>query len=139
MRFTAIILTICLAHTAQSLLCGRYTTKTVRVGASTKSVFQTQRQTRRCTVLYKLEDDCSNMKLTCKRYFVPNKDDFRCRRGDKFFVKSSGSKPRVFCNKKKPTEDFPVLSTGSLKVWYQAKPSKEYPNKGVTCKVVCDQ
>ena len=137
-------------------MCGRYTTKTVKIGANTNSVFQTERQTKRCTVLYKvrekstersfsnrfsiqLDTDCTNMKLTCKRYFVPNKDDFRCRRGDKFFVKSSGSKPRVWCNKRKPTEDFPVLSSGSLKVWYQAKQSKQYPNKGVTCKVTCDQ
>ena len=78
------------------------------------------------------------MKMVCGRYFVPNKDDFRCRRGDKFWVKSSGTKPRVWCNRRKPTEDFPVLSTGNLKVWYMATMSKQYPNKGVKCKVTCD-
>ena len=85
-----------------------------------------------------MDSGCSAMKLVCGRYFVPNKDDFRCRRGDKFYVKSSGSKPRVFCNKRKPTVDFPVLASGNLKLWYLAGTSKQYPNKGVTCKVTCD-
>ena len=79
------------------------------------------------------------MKMWCTRYFVPNKDDFRCRRGDKFNVKSSGAKPRVYCNDKKPTKEFPALSGGAMKVWYTAKQSKTYPNKCATCKIVCDQ
>ena len=78
------------------------------------------------------------MKLVCKRFFVPNKDDYMCRRGDKFFAKAAGGKPKVFCNTRKPTEEFPTLSTGSIKVWYIAKQSKQYPNKGATCIVTCD-
>merc|ERR1712008_310320 len=108
MRFIALFLAICLVHTAQSM-CGRYTTKTVKVGASSVKVFKTERQTKRCTVLFKLDSDCTAMKLVCGRYFVPNKDDFRCRRGDKFYVKSSGSKPRVFL-----TRESPLLISPSL-------------------------
>merc|ERR1711910_228861 len=122
MKFTALLLAICLAQTAKSMsvTCGRYTTKTIKIGASTVSVFKTQRQTKRCTALYKVDDD------------------FRCRRGDKFLVKAKGAKPKVYCNTNKPMKDFPALSTGALKVWYTAKQSKTYPNKGVTCKVMCD-
>merc|ERR1712183_55905 len=137
---TALLLAICLAQTAKSMsvTCGRYTTKTIKIGASTVSVFKTQRQTKRCTALYKVDDDCPQMKMYCGRFFVPNKDDFRCRRGDKFLVKAKGAKPKVYCNTNKPMKDFPALSTGALKVWYTAKQSKTFPNKGVTCKVMCD-
>merc|ERR1711915_1088342 len=138
MRFIAIFITIILTQATYSMKCGRYTTKTLKIGTNTKSVFETQRQTKRCTVLYKLTGGCNQMKMWCNSFFVPNKDDFRCRRGDKFWVKSSGSKPRVFCNKGKPTQEFPAYSNGNLKVWYQAKQSKQYPNKGATCIVTCD-
>merc|ERR1712215_127952 len=84
------------------------------------------------------DNGCTQMKMYCGRFFVPNKDDFRCRRGDKFLGKAKGAKPKVYCNTNKPTKDFPALSTGALKMWYTAKMSKTYPNKGVTCKVMCD-
>jgi len=139
MRFTALFLAICLFHTAQSFMCGRHTTKTITIGQTSESVFETQRQTKRCVALYKLDSTCKQMKLVCGRFFVPNKDDFRCRRGDKFYVKAAGAKPKVFCNTRKPTKDFPALSSGTMKIWYLAMQSKMYPNKGVTCKVSCDQ
>jgi hypothetical protein len=76
--------------------------------------------------------------MVCGRFYLPNKDDFMCRRGDKMFVKSSSAKPKVYCNKNKPTKDFPASSNGALKVWVKKSFMTKYPNKGATCKFTCD-
>ena len=38
-----------------TILCGKNTHKTVYVGQNTKSVFRTQRETRRCSLIYKVD------------------------------------------------------------------------------------
>jgi hypothetical protein len=118
--------------------CGRYTTKTIGITPTSKSVLETQKFTKRCTVLYKPLGGCTKIKMVCGRFYLPNKDDFMCRRGDKMFVKSSSAKPKVYCNKNKPTKDFPASSNGALKVWVKKSFMTKYPNKGATCKFTCD-
>merc|ERR1739838_904821 len=100
---------------------------------------ETVRETRRCAVTYKLAIGCKEMRLFCvSPFYLPNKDAYLCRKGDKMLVKSSGGKPRVFCDKMKPTRNFPVLSSEGLKVWITMHPSTMYPNKGAKCIVICD-
>merc|ERR1711970_48099 len=141
MRFIGACLAIILLHTAYSgptYNCGRNSHKVVRVGAGVTYLFKATRETRRCVVLYKISGSCSEMKLSCGGFFLPNKDDFRCRRGDKMLVKSMGSKPAVYCNSRKPMKNFPVLSRGGIKIWTDIRPSKMYPSKGLTCAVTCN-
>ena len=78
------------------------------------------------------------MKMTCQKFFVPNKDPHKCKKGDTFNVKSRGGKPLTFCNRNKPTDSFPVLSDGKLKMWYTAGRSKGYPRKGFSCTTICN-
>eukprot|EP00092_Neocalanus_flemingeri_P007935 GFUD01008562.1.p1 GENE.GFUD01008562.1~~GFUD01008562.1.p1 ORF type:complete len:147 (+),score=22.51 GFUD01008562.1:70-510(+) len=145
MRFTALLLlAICIVHVANSELvqCGKWTTKTVQVGQNTNSGFNTNKGTRRCSVLFKIGPGCEVMKMFCRRFFLPNRDDYRCRdrKGDVMQVKTDGEKPRVYCNHRKPTPDFPVMSTRSLKATVKmARPYKKYPNRGATCFVSCDK
>merc|ERR1711936_1527261 len=97
--------------------CGRYTTKTIGITPTSKSVLETQKFTKRCTVLYKPLGGCTKIKMV---------------------VKSSSAKPKVYCNKNKPTKDFPASSNGALKVWVKKSFMTKYPNKGATCKFTCD-
>merc|ERR1711931_309729 len=81
---------------APSFTCGRYTTRTVLIGSSTVSNVASAKGTRRCAILYKLTD-CNEMKLTCTKFYVDNRDPYKCRRGDVFNVRSTGGKPMKFC------------------------------------------
>merc|ERR1712013_810956 len=92
-----------------SFTCGKYTTRTVLIGASTTSVVASQKGTMRCTVLYKLTS---------------------CKRGDTFTVKSKGCKPKAYCKRNKPNDRYPAISDGNMKMWYTAKGGKRYPKKG---------
>merc|ERR1712002_159197 len=141
MRFIGACLAIILLHTAQSgptYNCGKNSHKVVRVSAGQTYLFKATRDTRRCVVLYKVTPSCSEMKLFCGSFFLPNKDDFRCRRGDKMLVKAMGTKPAVYCNSRKPRKNFPVLSERGIKIWTDIRPSKMYPSKGFTCVVQCN-
>ena len=77
-----------------SFTCGKYTTRTVLIGASTTSVVASQKGTMRCTVLYKLTS-CKEMRMTCQKFYVDNRDPYKCKRGDTFTVKSKGRKPKA--------------------------------------------
>merc|ERR1712013_566462 len=50
----------------------------------------------RCTVLYKLTS-CKEMRMTCQKFYVDNRDPYKCKRGDTFTVKSKGRKPKAYC------------------------------------------
>eukprot|EP00091_Calanus_sinicus_P025681 TRINITY_DN993_c0_g1_i3.p1 TRINITY_DN993_c0_g1~~TRINITY_DN993_c0_g1_i3.p1 ORF type:complete len:156 (-),score=35.87 TRINITY_DN993_c0_g1_i3:231-698(-) len=154
MRTSTLLLAICLVYAVKSqttgppakeskkqdptILCGKNTHKIVNIGANTVSVFKTQRHTRRCTIIYKLAGSCTASILTCGAFYLPNKDEFKCRRGDRMYVKAAGGQPRSYCEKNKPTKSFPAISPGKLKVTISIHPSKMYPSKGATCTVKCD-
>merc|ERR1712123_50568 len=70
-----------------SFTCGKYTTRTVLIGSSITSVIKSDKGTRRCTVLFKLSD-CAEMKMTCQKFYVDNRDPYKCKRGDTFNVKA---------------------------------------------------
>merc|ERR1719474_2255656 len=123
---------------APSFTCGKFTTRTVLIGKNTVSVVKSAKGTTRCTVLYKLSD-CSEMKMTCQKFYVDNRDPYKCKRGDTFNVKSAGGKPMSYCKRNKPNERFPVLSRKNMKMWYTASGGKRYPNKGFSCTVVCSK
>ena len=83
------------AQRAPTIRCGRYTHKIIKVGKETFSVFKTEKETRRCTIIYKVTGGCTKAKLTCGAFFLPNKDPFTCERGDRMYVKASGTQPRA--------------------------------------------
>ena len=37
--------------------------------------------------------EVSEMKMTCQKFYVDNRDLYKCKRGDTFNVKSDGGKP----------------------------------------------
>jgi len=125
------------AQKAPTIRCGRYTHRIINVGKNTFSVFKTEKETRRCTIIYKVSSGCSKAKLTCGAFFLPNKDPFSCERGDRMYVKASGTQPRAYCDTNKPTNNFPAVAP-KLKVITTLHADKMYPNKGVTCRVQCD-
>merc|ERR1712013_239945 len=92
-----------------SFTCGKYTTRTVLIGASTTSVVASQKGTMRCTVLYKLTS-CKEMRMTCQKFYVDNRDPYKCKRD-------------------KPNDRYPAISDGNMKMWYTAKGGKRYPKK----------
>merc|ERR1712025_1026250 len=123
---------------AVDTLCGKYTTKRVKVKASTIGTFTVQRRTKRCIAYYTVEDSCSEMKLTCSSFFVDNRDPIKCKKGDRFLVKVSGHrKPMSYCKNHKPTERFPVLSKKKMKVWFVAENDVRYKSKFISCQVEC--
>merc|ERR1719219_3214268 len=83
----------------------------------------------RCTVLFKLTD-CKEMRMTCQKFYVDNRDPYKCKRGDTFTVKSKGRKPKAYCKRNKPNDRYPAMSDGNMKMWYTAKGGKRYPKKG---------
>merc|ERR1712013_444327 len=91
-----------------SFTCGKYTTRTVLIG------------TMRCTVLYKLTS-CEEMRMTCRKFYVDNRDPYKCKRGDTYTVKSKGRKPKAYCKRNKPNDRYPAISDGNMKMWYTAK------------------
>merc|ERR1712123_560525 len=74
-----------------SFTCGKYTTRTVLIGSGTTSVIKSDRGTMRCTVLFKLSD-CKEIKMTCQKFYVDNRDPYKCKRGDTFNIKAKGGK-----------------------------------------------
>merc|ERR1711872_885152 len=99
--------------------CGKYTTRTVLIGANTVSVVKSQKGTMRCTVLFKLTD-CAEMRMTCQKFYVDNRDPYYCKRD-------------------KPNDRYPAVSDGHMKMWYTAKGGKRYPKKGFSCTTVCSK
>merc|ERR1711872_1005405 len=87
--------------------CGKYTTRTVLIGANTVSVVKSQKGTMRCTVLFKLTD-CAEMRMTCQKFYVDNRDPYKCK----------GRKPKAYCKRNKPNDRYPAVSDGHMKMWY---------------------
>merc|ERR1712013_635439 len=106
-----------------SFTCGKYTTRTVLIGASTTSVVASQKWTMRCTVLYKLTS-CKEMRMTCQKFYVDNRDPYKCK---------------AYCKRNKPNDRYPAISDGNMKMWYTAKGGKRYPKKGFSCTTVCSK
>merc|ERR1712142_349947 len=125
------------AQKAPTITCGKYTHRIIEVGKKTWSVFQTQKETRRCTLIYKVTGGCQKANLRCGAFFLPNKDPYTCEKGDRMYVKAAGTKPRPYCEHKKPTKNFPAVAE-KLKIIVTLNPDKGYPNKGVKCSVTCD-
>merc|ERR1712243_235403 len=80
------------------------------------------------------------MTVRCPKFFVPNEDADKCRRGDFMRVKSEqDALPEVYCQKNKPTTQYPAVTTSTMKIWYEAdRPTFSYRNKGMTCEVYCE-
>jgi len=126
-----------------NVVCGSWTNRVVEVGAMTEAKFETSRDTRRCVVLYKPVGTCTSMKLTCKKFYVDNRDPVMCKRGDVFITKSGETQPRRFCKRDGPTNNFPAMAPDStnLRAWYVndigLNDYGRYPSKGVKCFVCC--
>jgi len=124
--------------------CGKWTNVVVEVGPMTMATYETTRQTRRCVALFKPVEDCTELQLTCTKFYVDNRDPWKCKRGDTFTTKSGDTKPRVFCKRDGPTVNFPVLSpdTTNIRVWYrnnmELMDKNRYKKKGVKCMVTCN-
>merc|ERR1712119_167989 len=149
MRICLLVLVLVYAHVqakelkegqtlSPSFTCGKYTTRTVLIGADTTSVVESQKGTMRCTVLFKLTN-CKEMRMTCQKFYVDNRDPYKCKRGDTFTVKSKGRKPKAYCKRNKPNDRYPAMSNGNMKMWYTAKGGKRYPKKGFSCTTVCSK
>merc|ERR1712042_122230 len=123
---------------AVDTLCGKYTTKRVEVKRNTIGTFTVQKQTKRCVAFYELKGGCREMKLTCSTFFVDNRDPGRCKNGDRFLVKVTGTKrPMRYCKNHKPTDRYPVVSDSKMKVWFHAHEHKRFKSKTVSCQVEC--
>jgi len=130
--------------------CGKWTNVIATVFPDTKGVtMETTKGTRRCTVLFKPGADegyqCTELELTCSKFFVDNRDPWKCKRGDQFWTKSGDTKPRVWCKRDGPTKNYPVLAPDetNIKAWYINKmyinDMRRYPKKGIKCTVKCIQ
>merc|ERR1712106_342643 len=126
-----------------SVLCGRDTRKQIMVRAGTYSLIRTKRETIQCTVDYKLALTCSEMKLSCQHFHLPNDNMPKCNRGDFLRVKvgdkPGASKVTRFCRNISPT----VTSSKSLRVQYNGVKRKEqvgeikWMKRGMICTVAC--
>merc|ERR1712236_130974 len=70
--------------------CGKYTSRHIDVGFNETSTITSTEDTGRCKVVYDMAAagaNCTKMEFTCGRFFLPNKDPAKCRRGSKMFVK----------------------------------------------------
>merc|ERR1712142_1005522 len=124
---------------AVDTLCGKYTTKRVEVKRNTIGTFTVQKRTKHCIAYYELKAGCTEMKLTCSKFFIDNRDPGRCKNGDRFLVKVTGKKPMRYCKNDKPTDRFPVISTRKMKVWFHAHEHKRFKSKTVSCQVECSK
>ena len=75
------------------VMCGKSTTVPINgltypVGPGDKFTIKTRKMTRRCVVSYKPANGCTAIRLRCPKFFVPNDDADKCRRGDFMRVKS---------------------------------------------------
>ena len=130
---------------ARDVLCGKSTTVPINgltypVKPGDKFTVKTRKMTRRCVVSYKPSSGCTGIRLRCPKFYVPNDDGDKCRRGDFMRVKiEEDSLPEVYCQKNKPTTQYPAVSTQTMKIWYEAEPPTfAYRNKGMTCEVYCE-
>merc|ERR1712106_361715 len=88
---------------ARDVLCGKSTT--VPINGLTYPV--------------KPSSGCTGIRLRCPKFHVPNDDGDKCRRGDFMRVKiEEDSLPEVYCQKNKPTTQYPAVSTQTMKIWY---------------------
>merc|ERR1719289_523325 len=72
---------------ARDVMCGKSTTVPINgltypVGPGEKFTMKTRKMTRRCVVSYKPASGCNAIRLRCPKFFVPNEDADKCRRGD---------------------------------------------------------
>merc|ERR1711936_684257 len=121
--------------------------KQIMVTAGTYSMIKTKRETRHCTVEYKLSLTCKEMKLSCKYFNLPNENPAKCNRGDflrvKVGLKQGNPKVLRFCESQSPTVYNPLLSDKSLRVQYRAvrrsdqMGAVQWARRGMVCFVVC--
>merc|ERR1712183_529467 len=129
----------------KDVVCGRWTNVGVDITPTTKSEFRTSRGTERCTAVFQPVKGCKEIKMTCKKFFVDNRDAAKCDIGDTFTTKPEGPSPRVYCKRDGPTESYPVISPrGNLKIWYKRSIGilgkvGRYPSKGVICDITCNK
>merc|ERR1711970_514801 len=130
---------------ARDVMCGKSTTVPINgltypVGPGEKFTMKTRKMTRGCVVSYKPANGCNAIRLRCPKFFVPNEDADKCRRGDFMRVKSDQDAiPEVYCQKNKPTTQYPAVTTSTMKIWYEAdRPTFSYRNKGMTCEIYCE-
>eukprot|EP00091_Calanus_sinicus_P022095 TRINITY_DN6856_c0_g1_i4.p1 TRINITY_DN6856_c0_g1~~TRINITY_DN6856_c0_g1_i4.p1 ORF type:complete len:123 (+),score=17.98 TRINITY_DN6856_c0_g1_i4:59-427(+) len=103
---------------ANNVNCGKSTTVpinglTYKVGPGEKFTVKTRKMTRRCVVSYEAAQGCTGIRLRCPKFYVPNDDGDKCRKGDFMRVKTpQDSLPEVYCQKNKPTTQFPAVSAG---------------------------
>merc|ERR1719228_2051675 len=123
--------------------CGKYTTRHIEVGNNETSTITSTKDTGRCKVVYDMASgatNCTKLEFTCGRFFLPNKDPAKCRRGSKMFVKVDDMKPRVYCDRNKPTFDYPAVADKDFRIWINMQEVYEvdkWPAAGVTCRVNC--
>eukprot|EP00091_Calanus_sinicus_P005946 TRINITY_DN1649_c0_g1_i2.p1 TRINITY_DN1649_c0_g1~~TRINITY_DN1649_c0_g1_i2.p1 ORF type:complete len:110 (-),score=30.40 TRINITY_DN1649_c0_g1_i2:266-547(-) len=89
---------------------------------------------------YKKSSGCKEMKFTCSRFFVDNKDyPPICKDGDTFTVKSDGRVKR-FCGKQRNqlTDFLPAYSRNIMKVWYiPNEDHKDFNSAPLNCCMTC--
>merc|ERR1711915_527722 len=109
-----------------TVFCSKFTRqKTLRVGADTVATMRSTLDTiRRCTVIFKLNEDCKEMRLACSKFDVPKGP------GRFFFARPLGPQPkRQYFNGKRPNG---LRSRNMLRVIYRGKQLNE-----LTCRVIC--
>jgi len=93
---------------------------------------------KRCTVDIKAVDGCTEIALSCSKFYVPNEDPIDCstQEGSVVFTKADMTRPRAFCRRKGPNVNFPVLANDDIRFWYVGKYNY---TSSFTCQVLCSQ
>ena len=68
------------AHTpTHADTCPRYGVKTFNVEDGCNVTVTALRNTRRCVALFRPRATCTNLMVTCDKFYLPNEDEARCR------------------------------------------------------------
>ena len=59
--------------------CPRYGVKTFNVEDGCNVTVTALRNTRRCVALFRPRATCTNLMVTCDKFYLPNEDEARCR------------------------------------------------------------
>jgi len=126
------------SKTTTDIVCGKSTSKTVKVEDGESISFKTQqgevyKSNTKCLVNFERGSSCAKLQFSCSELRISNKDRRGCSKGDKLVIKAIKSrKPRkIYCRSTKPD----VKISGSLRVTFTSDRKKN--RSGAKCMVKC--
>merc|ERR1712061_644480 len=135
-----LVLAFLSAVLAQDATCGSgESEKTVTIGTGDSYKYKTSASGKykhnvNCVVNYLMDETCAEMKFSCKKIFIKNKDKKNCSKGDTLVISTENEEKLVCGNKKK----FVFTSTSDMVIEFMSDGKKKGAGaKG--CKVTCSK